>query len=215
MEKLLSDVQQIILNEDKLILVLVLAEDCMEHETGLEHELRPLVENCDTPVRVMRVCFDTNNMPWPRPLTECVYYFAPKKFNPLFLRAGLDVIRRFEDDVKIASKMMNGLSYDEASFDEEGVELINKTEEMFDEENVDEFPPTTQMLRNFAKDMWKSAKSAGKGLPVLVSAEEATNRFSICEQCPKLTDNFRCTECGCFMKKKSQLVEASCPLGKW
>jgi len=215
MEKLISDVQNIILNEDRLILVLVLAEDCMEHETGLEHELQSMIKSSKVPINVLRVCFDTNNMPWPRPMTECIYYFAPKKLNPLFMRSGLEVVRRFEDDIEIASKMMNGITYDHASFDEEGVKLIDETEDMFDSESTKELPPTTKMLRNFAKDMWKSAKSAGKGLPVLVPAEVATERYTICEGCPNLTENFRCTECGCFMKKKTQLAQSKCPIGKW
>jgi hypothetical protein len=71
------------------------------------------------------------------------------------------------------------------------------------------------MLRNFANDMWKTAKSVGKRLPVLVPAEVATERYTICEGCPNLTEEFRCTECGCFMKKKTHLAQSKCPLGKW
>ena len=215
MEKLLSDVQQIILNEDKLILVLVVAEDCHEHETGLEHELKPMVKNSQIPLKVLRICFDVNNMPWPRPMTECLYYFAPKKLTPLLTRSGLEAVRRFEDDIEIASKMMGGMTYDESAFDTDGIKLINETEKMFDSESTEELPPTSQMLRNFAKDMWKSAKAAGEGLPILVPAEVAAERYSICEGCPKLTEKFRCTECGCFMKKKTQSATSSCPLGKW
>ena len=215
MEKLISDVQEIILNSDKLILVLVLAEDCHEHETGLEHRIRPLIQKCNIPIKVLRICFDSNNMPWPRPMTECLYYFKPKDLTPILLRSGLEVIGRFEEDVVIASKMMQGSSYVEAAFEEDDINLIEKTESMFDEEKISKYPPKTQMLRNFAKDMWKSAKSVGKGLPVLVSAEIATERYSICESCPKFTEEFRCIECGCFMKKKTHLASTSCPIGKW
>jgi len=63
--------------------------------------------------------------------------------------------------------------------------------------------------------MWASAKYAGKGLPVLVNSEVASERYSICEQCPHLTEEARCTECGCFMKKKVNLAASSCPIGKW
>ena len=42
-----------------------------------------------------------------------------------------------------------------------------------------------------------------------------TERLKICEQCPNLTEEARCTECGCFMKKKVNLAASSCPIGKW
>lgn len=49
-----------------------------------------------------------------------------------------------------------------------------------------------------------------------VSIELATERMSICNSCPeliKLTSN--CKKCGCFMKFKTRLDGATCPLGKW
>lgn len=49
-----------------------------------------------------------------------------------------------------------------------------------------------------------------------VSDEQAELRFKVCLQCPKLikTTN-QCKECGCFMKAKVKLKEASCPLNFW
>ena len=46
-------------------------------------------------------------------------------------------------------------------------------------------------------------------------SDAATNRFSICLQCPQLTKSKRCKECGCFMVAKTKLKDATCPLGKW
>lgn len=49
-----------------------------------------------------------------------------------------------------------------------------------------------------------------------VLEELSASRFTICEQCPslvKLTN--QCRECGCFMKIKVKLKEATCPLGRW
>lgn len=49
-----------------------------------------------------------------------------------------------------------------------------------------------------------------------VSDEEASKRFSTCEQCPELIKiTKQCKQCGCFMKLKTQLKEAKCPIGKW
>lgn len=216
MQTLISNIQETILNENKLILVLVLAEDCHEHQTGLEHELIPLIQKCEIPIKVLRVCFDVNNMPWPRPMTECLYYFKPKNLTPILLRSGKEVIEKFEKDVVIASRMIQyDYSYVQAAFEQDEIDLIEKTEKMFDFEKSNELPSMGKMLRGFAKDMWKTAKAAGKGLPILVPAEIGMQRFLICQSCPKLTEEFRCTECGCFMKKKTQLAQSSCPLDKW
>lgn len=41
-------------------------------------------------------------------------------------------------------------------------------------------------------------------------------RLEICKECPRLfAPTFTCKECGCFMKVKTQLKNAKCPLGKW
>lgn len=41
-------------------------------------------------------------------------------------------------------------------------------------------------------------------------------RFSICEECPELIKfTSQCKKCGCFMKMKVKLQQATCPLGKW
>lgn len=44
----------------------------------------------------------------------------------------------------------------------------------------------------------------------------AFNRLSICQQCPELIKSTaQCKKCGCFMKLKTKLEAASCPLHKW
>ena len=49
-----------------------------------------------------------------------------------------------------------------------------------------------------------------------ISEEVASNRMSICSECPRLIKfTHQCKECGCFMKLKTKLKTASCPLGKW
>ena len=41
-------------------------------------------------------------------------------------------------------------------------------------------------------------------------------RLAICNECPWLDKRtIRCRQCGCFMKLKSTLKQASCPLEKW
>lgn len=48
------------------------------------------------------------------------------------------------------------------------------------------------------------------------SEETANKRYDICQGCPefiKLTT--QCKRCGCFMKAKTKLALAGCPIGKW
>ena len=41
-------------------------------------------------------------------------------------------------------------------------------------------------------------------------------RLDICKQCPWLDKRLmKCRQCGCFMKLKSTLKQASCPIGNW
>jgi hypothetical protein len=48
------------------------------------------------------------------------------------------------------------------------------------------------------------------------SEEVATSRFDMCKACPELTPvTDQCKKCGCFMKMKTKLEKASCPIGKW
>lgn len=41
-------------------------------------------------------------------------------------------------------------------------------------------------------------------------------RFNICKGCPELITPINvCGQCGCLMKLKTKLADATCPLGKW
>ncbi len=49
-----------------------------------------------------------------------------------------------------------------------------------------------------------------------VTQEEAKERFKVCSSCPELIRaTSQCKQCGCFMKVKVKLKEATCPLNKW
>lgn len=44
----------------------------------------------------------------------------------------------------------------------------------------------------------------------------AEERFNICLSCPELISlTTQCKKCGCFMKAKTKLEAAKCPIGKW
>ena len=46
--------------------------------------------------------------------------------------------------------------------------------------------------------------------------ELAEYRFGICNNCEWFRHSSKtCRKCGCFMKLKTHLAEAKCPIGKW
>lgn len=46
--------------------------------------------------------------------------------------------------------------------------------------------------------------------------EVADERFEICKTCEWFRQSSQtCRKCGCFMKLKTLLDNASCPIGKW
>lgn len=46
--------------------------------------------------------------------------------------------------------------------------------------------------------------------------KKANERLAICFECDRFYKPTRqCKECGCFMKVKTRISTASCPLGKW
>lgn len=45
--------------------------------------------------------------------------------------------------------------------------------------------------------------------------ELAKDRMDVCRNCPDLGPLFQCKHCKCFMKLKTKLADAQCPLGKW
>ncbi len=49
-----------------------------------------------------------------------------------------------------------------------------------------------------------------------VSEDIAEQRLKVCYSCAAFRPlTQRCSKCGCFMKLKTQLEKAYCPLGKW
>lgn len=46
--------------------------------------------------------------------------------------------------------------------------------------------------------------------------EQASKRYNICESCEHFfTLTTQCKKCGCFMKAKTKLENAKCPMSKW
>ena len=46
--------------------------------------------------------------------------------------------------------------------------------------------------------------------------ELKADRLAICAECPFfIKRSKRCSKCGCYMKLKTSLEQAKCPVGKW
>jgi len=46
-------------------------------------------------------------------------------------------------------------------------------------------------------------------------SEDVDHRWELCQACEFLTPANRCEKCGCFMKLKTKIKGAKCPIGKW
>jgi hypothetical protein len=72
-------------------------------------------------------------------------------------------------------------------------------------------PGVADMAKGLAKAGVAWAKAGFK----LADEQEHGRRWSICQVCDRLTDEKRCTRCGCFMEIKSRLAGMKCPDGRW
>ena len=68
-----------------------------------------------------------------------------------------------------------------------------------------------QKVKMFFGTMWAWAKNGFK----LEQSQVAEAGFAICNACPELINESRCNLCGCFMRTKTKIAGASCPLKKW
>lgn len=51
---------------------------------------------------------------------------------------------------------------------------------------------------------------------IKADASTAESRMAICLMCPEIVPvTHQCKQCGCFMKAKTRLESAKCPLSKW
>jgi len=75
-----------------------------------------------------------------------------------------------------------------------------------------------------AKSRWEIYKEKNGVTPLdmlnpntkRISNENAEARLNICKACPELIAlTTQCKKCGCFMKAKTSLESAKCPIGKW
>jgi hypothetical protein len=211
----IADLENLINNVSDPVVVLVASDGCDKFKSQIITDFEERLAKQPIPIHYYTMCYTEMSLPFPRPFTPAVYYFAPKNQVPLFYRLANNMMVDVENDVKIAKEMISGKDYKQVAMDETTRQQYEQTEKMLETEDISKFPPLFQQMRNLGKEMWATGKNAVKGLPVLVSADVAFVRFSMCESCEFLKNDSRCEKCGCFMKTKTQLASASCPIGKW
>ncbi len=213
--QMFRELQELIDTAQHIVIAVIVAEGCENYKGKFLTDLENQIKGQQNPVHLHTICYREEPIMFPRPMTQAVYYFAPKNYTPLFYRQGARAMDA-PIDIVTAIKMTQGMSYAEAAYGADKMESYERTENLVKNEDTSKFPSLFQQARNFAKEMWHAGKNAAVGLPVLVDADIAYNRFETCRGCEFLTqDSFRCEKCGCFMKTKTQIATSSCPIGKW
>ena len=89
------------------------------------------------------------------------------------------------------------------------ISSLKNDNEMLD----DEIPakPSENKVKSFATDMKKFVGSGFK----LADKKVQKKRYNDCLNCSHLTPKGRCDICGCFMKVKTRVETAKCPLSLW
>ena len=82
-------------------------------------------------------------------------------------------------------------------------------------ENQNNLPPSLEMIKNLADTSRSVLLEFLKSGRVKASSQMEKDRIEACLSCDKLTDDFRCTQCGCFIRIKAKLLTSNCPLRKW
>lgn len=197
------------------VILMVVTEDCDLKKTQAQEQVEKTILEVNRPVNFYAVCLPENTLSFPAPAAPVLYYYAPKNQVPAFRRLAHQ-FKQIGEDLAIIERMMTGLTLEQARYSESEQQIITETEARFVEEEKQDFPPKFKMMRGLAKDMFKNAKQALAGLPVIADSELAKSRYDTCLGCDKFDEaTTRCRECGCAMQLKTQLVASTCPLNKW
>lgn len=217
-----EELPQLIFEAEIPILCLFIEGRCKDpgFESRVQKLLTDMVGQTEKRFILYTVCHSIDDMPFPQPKPDSVYFFAPGYLKPISMvhvseLISLDNLNGYVNGIY---KMMedHDLPFYRAIMDEEAADSIEVVEEMLEEEQKDpEYPSFMHMVRGFTKDMVNSAKRVGRSLPVIVPKDVAQERYELCLSCPYFTEDKRCEKCGCFMVNKVNLAASECPIGKW
>lgn len=207
--------QDRILNSEIPIVIFVKHTRCGEQH-NLEVEIEKIFNEKNIKAELVALCYPPERIPFPMPQWNMFYLFEPKNVNYIISILGDNFIRDFDEVWSSLEAHMANIPIATFKAQKEKPEEVEKVRKMVEEEDISKYPSNFQMARNLFTQAWKSTKEVVKTGQLLVEAEIAQNRYSICESCPffELKDK-RCTQCGCFMESKVHLQAAECPKSKW
>lgn len=217
-----QELPELINKSDRPVVCIFIQGQCTDPDFNhpAQGHLEYHIDKTDKPYIVYTVCHHEENMPFPEPKADWVYFFAPKVLRPItsspITNLKLEILNRY---INAVYKMMDDydLTFNDAYMTDDERQVLRENSELLNEEDQSEtkYPPYMEMVRNLAKDTVKSAVRLKKKLPVIVPKNIAMERLEMCMSCPHYTDEHRCTKCGCFMKSKVNVAAAECPVGKW
>lgn len=82
--------------------------------------------------------------------------------------------------------------------------------------DTDHLIQLAEKVRNLSNTLGQVAQQARKGEQIIAEKPLWQQRQEICDTCPhfKIPGGI-CKKCGCFMKVKTKIQTAKCPLDKW
>ena len=125
--EMFRDLQELIDNASHVVLAVIVAEGCESFKSKFLIDLENQIRGQQNPVHLHTICYREEPIMFPRPMTQAVYYFAPKNYTPLFYRQGAKAMDA-PIDIVTAYKMVEGMSYAEAAFGAENKESYERTE---------------------------------------------------------------------------------------
>jgi hypothetical protein len=82
--------------------------------------------------------------------------------------------------------------------------------------NKPQLPSIANMAFNVGQSIARNVQSVAAGNSLNLPADEANKRLNICKGCEFfLSEQSRCSKCGCYMAVKTYLKAERCPVGKW
>jgi recombinational DNA repair protein RecR len=78
-----------------------------------------------------------------------------------------------------------------------------------------EMPGVGKQVREVILSVANVLSFAARTGKVTAERDTVEKRLNLCRDCRHMTDNNRCTLCGCFLHLKTGLQSASCPIKKW
>jgi len=81
---------------------------------------------------------------------------------------------------------------------------------------MDSSPSLKDQIKDLSEIAKDSAKNILSGKDIIASDDIVSARLNLCEVCEfYIKDQSRCKKCGCFMKAKTKMLVAKCPVDKW